>query len=484
MGTLYPFEFDAGPILSRLPEFIQRLEHGPAAFFTEDFLANILAFIPFGMIVSLHFPLRFRKRVWPILATALFACLLSSSIEFAQLFVRNRHSSVTDIISNTIGGVAGSLIIRFWPPSYGRNLVSLIPLKAVWYTLLGLSLVLACLPVAFPVVFREWYLPALWARDVTLNAGNNPSLTRPWYGRLHRVAIYGNALDPIRARQCFLMMKEGKTASPAMQDNLLALYEFDESESEALRDRTGRGADLHLEGTGRIRWRPEHGGLQLRHPARLSTGRVSGKEISNSLLKSREFSLEAWITPRNLIQRGPALILALSGLSGNSNLLLGQSTSDLVFWVRTPVSGSSLTALSVTTTSHPLARHMTHVIAVFHEGRLELFVNGIRSGSLDLRRDSMIGLPARRTNGARIAYAFLYFFPFTLFWSSLAARKRLRRGLLVAGLAAGTLLLFGEIIQAAGAERPFDLPFLLLGILVISVAAALGRFSSPVPQSK
>jgi hypothetical protein len=220
---------------------------------------------------------------------------------------------------------------------------------------------------------------------------------------------------------------------------------------------------------------------------------ASGKQISTALLKSREFSLEVWITPRNLIQRGPALILAVGGLADNSNVLLGQSTSDLVFWVRTPISGRSLTALSVTTTSHPLTRHLTHVIAVFRQGRLELVVNGVRSGTLDLRRQAMIGLPAKRANAARVAYAFLYFFPFTLFWSSWLARNAVLRrasgsssvlGPLLAWLVASFLLLVAEILQAASAGRPFDWPFLLLGIVVISVAAVVGRLSSSAPRSE
>lgn len=484
MGTLYPFEFDPGPILLRLPEFTQNLQRGPSVFFTEDFLSNILLFIPFGIIVSLHFPARWRKGRWSVVATVLLACLLSSLIEFAQLFVRNRHSSLTDIVSNVLGALAGSLVIRFWPRPHGRHLASLIRLKGAWPVVLGLSLLLAWLPAAFPVVVPNWFLPGLWATDVTLNAGNNPSLTRPWYGSLHRVAIYARALDPVRAHECFVQTNEGKPVSPQADEKPLALYEFEESKAAALLDRTGGGADLHVEGTGRFRLRPNHGGLLIRHPARLSTGSGPGKQISTSLLKSREFSLEAWITPRNLIQRGPALIVDLAGLGDNTNLLLGQSTKDLVFWVRTPVSGPTLTALSVRTTNQPLTRSLTHVIAVFRDGRLELFVNGVRSGSLDLRREAMIGLPARHTDGARVAYAFFYFFPFTLFWSSLLARRRVGKGAWLAWLAAIAFLSIGEVVQAASAERPFDRPLLLLGIAVISVAAVVARLSSPIPRSE
>ncbi len=491
MGTLYPFELDPGPLVPRLPEFFQRLQHGPSLVFTEDFLSNILLFVPFGIIVSLHFPARLRNKIWPALATVLLACLLSSLIELAQLFVRNRHSSLSDILSNTAGGLAGALIVRLWPNSYSQHLESLISWKTAWQAVVALSLFLAWVPATLPILIPDWHLPGVWATDVTFNAGNDSRLTHPWYGRLHRVAIYARALDPARARECFLSMKEGRPAARQTDDHLLALYEFDESLSAALVDRTGGGADLYLKGRGRLRWRPKHGGLQLRHPARLSTSRAAGRRIATALLNSREFSLEVWITPGNLIQRGPALILSVAGLADNSNLLLGQSTRDLVFWVRTPASGRNLTALSVTTTNQPLTRHKAHVMAVFRDGHLELFVNGLRSGSLDLRRDAMVGLPVKRTHGARVAYAFLYFFPFTLFWSALARKKLPQRGpgslFSVLGtwtvwLAALIFLLAGEILQSRGAQRPFDLPFLALGVAVISLAACLARYSSSVAR--
>lgn len=482
IGTMYPFESEPGPITSRLPEFVQSLHRSPSPFLTQDFLANILAFIPFGIIVRLHFSTAQRRKLWSLLITVLLACLLSSMIEFTQLFVRNRHSSVTDIISNTIGGLAGVLIVQFWPRSYGRHLASLIRLDAAWHFTLAMSLILAWLPALIPVVFPNWQEPGLWATDVALTAGNNRSLTRPWWGRLHRLAIYGRALSPDEAREGFLrMMNKGKPVERNPNDQAIALYEFDESESTALLDRTGRGADLHLEGKGQLRWRPNHGGVYLRHPSRLSTTLSSGKQISSALLDERQFSLELWVTPRNLFQRGPAFILSLAGRADNTNLLLGQSTRDLVFWVRTPISGPSLTALSATTTNQPLTPHLTHVVAVFRDGRLELFVNGAKSGNLDLKHEAMIGLPARRTQGARVAYAFLYFFPFTLFWSSLLARKS--RYAWLGWLAAVIFLFAGESIQAAKAERPFDLAFLLIGILMISLAFLVSRFSSPAPRS-
>jgi hypothetical protein len=181
--------------------------------------------------------------------------------------------------------------------------------------------------------------------------------------------------------------------------------------------------------------------------------------------------------------------VALASPDGSTNFLLGQSTKDLVFWVRTPVSGPGLTSLSATTTNQPLSRRLTHVIAVFRKGQLEIFVNGVRSGMLDLRHEAMIGLPAKRTHGARVAYAFFYFFPFALVWCARAGRTIAGRPLpsslspWLPGLAAISLLVAGEIIQASSAERAFDVRFLWLGILVIGIANIVGRLSSPARQS-
>lgn len=67
-----------------------------------EFIANIALMVPLGVGLALLLP----PRRWWI---AVVACsLLSVGFELAQLFLPSRMPSVTDWISNSLGGLAGA----------------------------------------------------------------------------------------------------------------------------------------------------------------------------------------------------------------------------------------------------------------------------------------------------------------------------------------------------------------------------------------
>lgn len=68
---------------------------------TVEWLSNVLMFTPGGFLLTLL--LRNRTRRWvPLLALATTAC-----IEFTQLWMPGRTSSLWDIVANTLGGTLG-----------------------------------------------------------------------------------------------------------------------------------------------------------------------------------------------------------------------------------------------------------------------------------------------------------------------------------------------------------------------------------------
>jgi glycopeptide antibiotics resistance protein len=72
-----------------------------------NFLGNIAAFIPIGMIPALARPGRLRAR-----HAALFSLSVSAMIEVVQYFSGRRVADVDDLILNTAGGVLGYCILR------------------------------------------------------------------------------------------------------------------------------------------------------------------------------------------------------------------------------------------------------------------------------------------------------------------------------------------------------------------------------------
>ena len=94
-----------GSPLYRLAEFFGG---NPATawltFNTLEFSANIVLFIPIGLLLTLMLG---RRRWWvAILAGVAF----TAAIEFTQRFLPTRVSDVRDIVANTLGAIVGTLL--------------------------------------------------------------------------------------------------------------------------------------------------------------------------------------------------------------------------------------------------------------------------------------------------------------------------------------------------------------------------------------
>jgi len=97
--TLIPFEF-------RIPNKI----HIFWATDTADFFSNIILFLPVGFIFRLS---RGTNQDRFGIHALIFGTLLSVAIEFAQLFVHGRYTSIIDVITNGSGAWLGGLIFAF-----------------------------------------------------------------------------------------------------------------------------------------------------------------------------------------------------------------------------------------------------------------------------------------------------------------------------------------------------------------------------------
>jgi VanZ family protein len=81
-----------------------------------DALANLLAYIPFGLLLALTLLARFRGG-WSVLLSALTGVLLSASMEYAQMYLPMRTSSNLDLLTNSAGALAGALLAMRIAPS-------------------------------------------------------------------------------------------------------------------------------------------------------------------------------------------------------------------------------------------------------------------------------------------------------------------------------------------------------------------------------
>ena len=82
-----------------------------------EFAANAAMFVPIGVLLLLLAG----RRWWWMAVLGGFG--LSASIEFAQLFLPGRVSDVRDLVSNSIGALAGVLValLLTWPEAVRRR---------------------------------------------------------------------------------------------------------------------------------------------------------------------------------------------------------------------------------------------------------------------------------------------------------------------------------------------------------------------------
>ncbi len=73
-----------------------------------DAIINFLAYMPLGFLLAMTLRTRFKAAHSLLLAT-LFGVLIAAVFEYLQMYLPNRTSSNTDIVTNGVGGFAGAM---------------------------------------------------------------------------------------------------------------------------------------------------------------------------------------------------------------------------------------------------------------------------------------------------------------------------------------------------------------------------------------
>jgi VanZ family protein len=132
-----------------------------------DVMVNVVGYVPFGILLVLSlYP--FLRGIWAVLAAALLAALVSGGMEAVQNYLPSRVPSSLDLITNSIGGLAGAVIGALGARSF-LNQSKLYQLRLRWFAphaSQGLVL-LALWPLAqiYPIGYM---LSTLLERDIDL----------------------------------------------------------------------------------------------------------------------------------------------------------------------------------------------------------------------------------------------------------------------------------------------------------------------------
>jgi len=175
-----------------------------------------------------------------------------------------------------------------------------------------------------------------------------------------------------------LRLTDGITASSGgrFESDIIALYQFKTGEGNIAYDTSGISPAANLTLNGDIEWLGSWGLKFNNGEAQAST--ASSKKLHDLITSTGEFSVEAWLTPSNVVQEGPARIITYSAGDNDRNFMLGQTQYNYDFSLRTETSNANGDpALSTPDADEILQATLQHVVITFNAttGR-RIYVNG------------------------------------------------------------------------------------------------------------
>lgn len=210
----------------------------------------------------------------------------------------------------------------------------------------------------------------------------------------NEIAAFSNTLnvtqvDPNLIVSNALNLVDGIVASGGNRHdaNAIALYEFKTGSGNTVFDSSGVEPALHLTLSGiegiDFRW---VGGWGVEFAGAKAQGSTSSsRKISEHIKAAGEYSIEAWVTPANVTQEGPARIISYSAGREARNFTLGQTLYTYNFLHRSSTTdGNGEQALSTSDADEDLQATLQHVVATFDpvNGR-RFFVNGVFTEDID-----------------------------------------------------------------------------------------------------
>ena len=328
--TLMPFQFYLRGMT--LAEYADFYELFPSSLF--DFPRNVLLFMPFGFGLTAVLDERGWSRKRTAFAVLLAGLLLTLTVESLQQYIPDRQPSVSDLVSNTLGALAGLGTYRLWQNrvAAGQKLGELLLMPhyvltgVVTYTML---LLLVAHGLAVGVRFSDW------EPDYNLLLGNEQTGNRPWQGMVRNLAFFSEALAADEVQ----ILLEGSEATVLARDTLLAYYPLAEGVIQA--DLTGQQPELIWRYAGSIVGRSQAWPLEAE---RWLESRSPVTRLSADLEATSQMTVALEVTTADLRQYGPARIVTISEDPHLRNLTIGQDGPDLVLRVRSHLTGDNGTS--------------------------------------------------------------------------------------------------------------------------------------------
>ena len=147
------------------------------------------------------------------------------------------------------------------------------------------------------------------------------------------------------------------------------------SSGSIVKDRSGVGEPIDLKITNPDSVRRMEGSLEILEETLIRSPKPASR-IIESIRISGEITIEAWLRPANISQKGPARIVSLSRNGSERNFTLGQDGEKYDVRLRTTRTSSNGIP-SVSTINKILTPELTHVVYTRDRtGRTRIYING------------------------------------------------------------------------------------------------------------
>lgn len=164
-------------------------------------------------------------------------------------------------------------------------------------------------------------------------------------------------------------------APPRINNGIVAYYTFDEESGTTIHDTAENGPplDLQIEPGSNTSWLAD-GGLVVSGNSTISG---ADTKIHNACTSSNGITIEAWLTPANVTQDGPARIISFSTDTLNRNFTLGQEGDRYDVRLRTTnTNDNGVPSLAVPAAT--VEAELTHVVYTrTPAGVANIYVNGL-----------------------------------------------------------------------------------------------------------
>ncbi len=436
-----------------------------------DLPLNVILFMPFGFGLSAVLDKKGYSKRFVLVTTAAAGFVLTLIVESLQFYLPVRTPSVFDLLTNTLGALAGLVFYRLWQNrpvvvEKTRAIISNPQKLAIALTFYLLLL----LGMAF--LLQRGSRLMNWQPAFPLLIGNEHSQDRPWAGSVTKLAIIDKALSASETNVLF------SNSEPAaiFGEQLVAFYPL--TDAVSLHDQTGNLPDLM--------WKNNSDDLPVDKTPQLDGQHWLETESSIAYLTERlqttsEFTLSLTVATADTNQEGPARIMSVSIDPFLRNMMIGQDGTDLVLRVRTPLTGENGAVPELIIPNVFVDKAPRHIIITFDGLAIQTYINDDRQvnnielvpglivfvtlfGPFDGRLDALTGRLY-----STLFYA-LAFIPLGILLALLAARikrKSTRIWLVTAGICLPPLLL--EIILSA--RNGFDIRLfnILLGAAITTI---------------